>query len=427
MRILVFSVAIFVSLVATSLGQTASEMKTAGDAERAANSAYRAKNFLLFLQQMETANRNRPNHPRLIYNLGVANAINGRTDEALASLDRLTKMGLAYAFEKDGDLASFRDDERFEKIVAASTANRTPINASTRVLELHDKTMIAESVAFDPKTKQHFLGSIHKRKIVSVDGSGVEKEFSSPSDGLYAVLGMKVDVKRNILWVATSAVPQMSGFVEADKGRSAIFKYDLRSRKLLQKFPVQVSGEHMLGDVWIERGGDVYATDSVSPNIYRIDAAKNTMELFITSDLFASLQGITEGSKPNEIYVADYAKGFFRIDLTSKAITQLKPDANVTLLGTDGLYFHDGKLIAIQNGIPPNRVAAFTLDGDRITRTTILEANHADFLEPTLGYIDGDDLIYIANSQWPLVNEKAELQTEKLRNPVVLRLSLNTP
>lgn len=423
MRIIAFSITLL-TFLSISFGQTAAEMRAAGDAERAANAAYRAKDFSLFLKQMETANRNRPNHPRLIYNLGVAYAINGRNDEALTSLDRLTKMGLAYAFDKDEDLASLRDDERFQKIAGASAVNRTPINASTRLLELHDKTMIAESVAYDRKTNQHFIGSIHKRKIVSVDSKGVEKEFSSPSDGLYAVLGMKVDARRGILWAATSAVPQMSRFAEADKGRSAIFKYDLRSRKLLQKFPVRDSGEHMLGDVWIDRTGNVYATDSVSPNIYRIDAAKNTMEVFITSDLFASLQGITEGSRPNEIYVADYAKGFFRIDLTTKAITQLKPDANVTLLGTDGLYFHNGKLIAIQNGINPNRVAAFTLNGDRVTDTTVLEANHADFLEPTLGFIDGKDLVYIANSQWPLVSEKAELQTEKLRNPLVLRVSL---
>jgi sugar lactone lactonase YvrE len=236
---------------------------------------------------------------------------------------------------------------------------------------------------------------------------------------------MKVDAKRGFLWVATSAVPQMTGFAEADKGRAAIFKYDLRTRKLLQKFPTPEGEQHVLGDVWIDRSGNVYATDSVSPNIFRVDTGKNEITLFLSSDLFASLQGITEGSKPNEIYVADYAKGFFRIDLTTKAITQLKPDANVTLLGTDGLYFHNGKLIAIQNGINPNRVAAFTIQGDRITATTTLEANHPDFLEPTLGYIDGNDLIYIANSQWPLVNEKAELQTDKLRNPMILKLSLN--
>jgi len=424
MRILVFCLSLIIFLGSTSICQTASEMKTAGEAERAATAAYRNKAFSEFLQHMEIANRNRPNHPRLIYNLAIAFALNGRTDDALESLERLTKMGLAYAFDKNEDLKTIRDNERFEKAVAAVAANLKAINASTRVLELSDKTMIAESIAFDPKSKRHFVGSIHKRKIVSVDSKGIESDFSSPSDGLLAVLGMKVDARRGVLWVASSAVPQMSGFTAGDKGKSGIFKYDLRTRKLVQKLLLPEGEQHMLGDVWIDPAGNLFATDSVSPNIYRIDAAKNEIELFITSDRFASLQGLTGGSDRNEIFVADYAKGFFRIDLATKAITQLKPDSNVTPLGTDGLYFYGGKLIAIQNGITPNRVAAFSMDDDRVTNTTVLEANHVDFLEPTLGYLDGDDLVYVANSQWPLVNEKAELQTEKLRNPIILRLSL---
>jgi sugar lactone lactonase YvrE len=424
MRILVFGLALLSFLWSTAISQTAAEMKAAGDAERAATAAYHSKAYSEFLRQMEIADDNRPNHPRLIYNLAVAFALNGRTDDALRSLGRLTKMGLAYEFEKVDDFSSLRENDAFRKVVGASAANRQPLNASARVLELRDKTMIAESVAFDTKSKQHFVGSIQKRKIVSVDSNGTENDLSSPSDGLFAVLGMKVDTRRGVLWVASSAVPQMSGFSADDKGKSGVFKYDLRTRKLLLKYLLPEGEQHMLGDLWIDTHGNVFATDSVSPNIYRIDSVKDQIELFITSDVFASLQGITRGSNKNEIFVADYAKGFFRIDLTTKAITQLKPDANVTLLGTDGLYFYDGRLIAIQNGLMPNRVAAFTISGDRVTNTTVLEANHADFLEPTLGYIHGDDLVYVANSQWPLVNEKAELQTEKLRNPVILRLNL---
>ena len=424
MRILVFSLALLTLLGTTSIGQTAAEMKIAADADRAATAAYRNKAYLEFLRQMEIANLNRPNHPRLIYNLAIAFALNGRTDEAQNSLVRLAKMGLGYAFDKNEDIKVLLDDDRFRKISADAAANLNPVNASIRLLELSDKTMIAESVAFDAKSKQHIVGSIHKRKIVSADSNGFEKDFSASTDGLFAVLGMKVDPIRNTLWVASSAVPQMSGFADVDKGRSGIFKYDLSNRKLLRKYLLPEGEQHMLGDVWIDRKGNVFATDSVSPNIYRIDPSEDKMELFIASDLFASLQGITGGSNPNELFVADYAKGIFRIDLKARAIVQLKPDTNVTLLGTDGLYLYGGKLIAIQNGITPNRVAAFTIVGDRVTSTAILEANHADFLEPTLGYLAGDDLVYVANSQGPLVNEKAELQTEKLRNPLVLKVSL---
>jgi sugar lactone lactonase YvrE len=424
MRILVQALILIAAIYSVGLTQTATEMKTAGDAERAAVAAYRAKDYTEFLKQIEIANANRPNHSRLIYNRAIAYALNARKDDALASLERLAKMGLGIAFDRNDDLKDLREDERFKAVMSAVAENLKPVNASSRAIQLRDKTMIAESVAFDEKSKTFYVGSIHQRKIVSVDSKGSEVEFSSPNDGLFAVLGMKVDAKRGVLWAATSAIPQMRGFTDADKGRSGVFKYDLRTRKLLKKYLLPTGEQHMLGDVWLDEAGNVFATDSASPNIYRIDAKKDVMETFITSDLFASLQGITGGANANEIFVADYAKGIFRIDLTTKAITQLKPDANVTLLGIDGLYFHRGRLIAIQNGITPNRVAAFTIEGERITTTTVLEANHPDFLEPTLGVISGDDFYFVANSQWPLVNEKAELQTEKLREPVILKLKL---
>lgn len=421
---------ILVSLLSLGLltvivpAQTATEMKAAGDAERAATAAYRSKDHPVFLQQIEIANRNRPNHPRIIHNLAIAYALNGRADDALASLERLAAMGLGYAFDKNDDLASLRESERFADVVAKVATNLKPVNASTKAAEFKDKTVIGESVALDARSNTCYLGSVHQRKIVSVDPNGIEKDFSSLSDGLYAVLGIKIDQKRGLLWAATSAVPQMKGFADLDKGRSGVFKYDLKSRKLLNKYLLPSGEQHTLGDVWIDDSGNVFATDSVSPIIYRIDAKKDTIEPFLTSDLFASLQGITAGAKANEIYVADYSKGIFRIDVNAKAITQFKPDANITLLGIDGLYFHGGKLIAIQNGVNPNRVVSFEITGDRITKMNVLEANHPDFFEPTLGVFNGDDFYYVANSQWPLVNEKAELQTEKLRNPIILKLKL---
>lgn len=124
------------------------------------------------------------------------------------------------------------------------------------------------------------------------------------------------------------------------------------------------------------------------------------------------------------MYVADYSKGIFRVNMVTKQIVQLTPGDAVTLLGIDGLYYHRGTLIAIQNGISPQRVVGFRFSGDRIDQFTTLEANHADFMEPTLGTIVGDEFYYVANSQWPLVNEKAVLDEQKLTQPVVLKLNL---
>jgi len=124
------------------------------------------------------------------------------------------------------------------------------------------------------------------------------------------------------------------------------------------------------------------------------------------------------------MYVADYSKGIFRIDIRTKEIVQLKPAPTVTLLGIDGMYYFDGYLIAIQNGVNPNRVVSLEVRGDTIPSFKTLEATHPDYMEPTLGVLIGSELHYIANSQWPLVDEKAELSLNKLRSPVVLKLDL---
>jgi hypothetical protein len=142
--------------------------------------------------------------------------------------------------------------------------------------------------------------------------------------------------------------------------------------------------------------------------------------------LFSSLQGAAFTPDEKTMVVADYGKGIFKIEMQTKQITQLKPASNVTILGLDGFYWHRGKLIAIQNGINPQRVVSFTMNPQmtQIIDFETLEANHPNFNEPTLGVIIGNELFYIANSQWELVNEKAELQSEKLKNPVILKLKL---
>lgn len=401
------------------LAQTADQMAQAVKAEEAARDAYKTKAFPEFLTQMETANRSRPNHPRLVYNLAVALALNGKTAPALEQLDRLAAMGLTYSLDKDEDLGALAISEKFAAIQARMAENRKPVNESVRALSLPDKLLITESVAFNAKTGVFYLSSVHQRKIVAVDKNGAVSEFSSPADGLWSVLGMKVDLARGWLWVCTSALPQMRGYDAADKGRSGIFKYDLRTGKLVKKYVLADAG-HALGDLEIGRDGSIYATDSSSPVIYKLDSTSDAIEEFVRSDNFASLQGITLSR--DELYIADYSKGIFRVDLASKKITQLKPANSVTVLGIDGLYYYRGKLIAIQNGVNPNRVIALTISGDRIDSYKTLEANHSDFMEPTLGVLVGEEFYYVANSQWPLVNEKAELNADKARSPIVLKI-----
>jgi len=422
MKQIIVAACFLVIFTISLFAQTNEEMATARRAEQAAVKAYRAKDNAEFLAQMKLANASRPNHSRIIYNLAVAYTMNGQPDNSLDSLERLAKMGLFFDVAKDEDFKALSGNDRFTKIVAKFSENKKPINASTRAFSVADKTLIAESVAYNRKTDTFYIGSVHQRKIISIK-NGIASDFSGESDGLWSVLGMRVDEKRGLLWVCTTAFPQMKGFDAKDKGRSGLFKYDLRSGKLIKKYLLP-DGDHALGDLIIGQDGAVYATDSTSPSIYKLDPKTDRLESFVDSDLFVSLQGIAFSDGEREMYVADYSKGIFRTNMATKQIVQLTPGDSVTLLGIDGLYYHRGTLIAIQNGISPQRVVGFRFSGDRIDQFTTLEANHADFMEPTLGTIVGDEFYYVANSQWPLVNEKAVLNEQKLTQPVVLKLNL---
>jgi hypothetical protein len=201
----------------------------------------------------------------------------------------------------------------------------------------------------------------------------------------------------------------------------------LRSGRLLKKYLLSNdNGKHALGDLIVAKNGDVFASDSIAPNIYRIETRKDELEVFLTNENFASLQGLAFSTDEKILFAADYSKGVFRIGMNDKKVLQLGVDASTNPIGIDGLYFHRGSLIAIQNGFRPHRVAKFSLNKDfrAITKSETLEANRADFNEPTLGVKVGADFYYIANSQWALTGEDGKLAEDKLKEPVILRLKL---
>ena len=61
----------------------------------------------------------------------------------------------------------------------------------------------------------------------------------------------------------------------------------------------------------------------------------------------------------------------------------------------------------------------------RVERCEVLEANNPLFDEPTLGALVNEYFYFIANSQWGLVDDKAQLgPAEKLADPIILKIKL---
>ncbi|HEV2913972.1 MAG TPA: hypothetical protein VGX92_11890 [Pyrinomonadaceae bacterium] len=390
--------------------------------------AYKEKNYAAYLENMKMALELRPNHPRLMYNLAGAHALAGNKAEAVALLARVAEMGLIYAADRDGDFDSIKESDAFKAVLKRFENNRAPVNHSTTAFTMREKGLVTEGIAYDPASETFYVSSVHKRKIVSIAKDGAAKDFATERDGLWSVLGMKVDSRRRHLWATSAAIPQMMNYSEADAGRAAIFKFDLRTGKLLKKYllPGQPK-KHLLGDLVINSRGDVFATDSLTPALYTIEHRKDDLEAVIEGEPFVAAQGLDFSPDEKRLFVADYARGIFIIDLRTRKHFNLNPAPGSTLLGIDGLYRYKRSLIATQNGTNPQRIIRLHLDKslEGVERLEVLEANNPLFDEPTLGVLVRDAFYYIANSQWGAVDQKGALApAEKLREPVILKVRL---
>ncbi|HXD30946.1 MAG TPA: hypothetical protein VN643_07515 [Pyrinomonadaceae bacterium] len=410
----------------TSLAQTSQDVR---EYVQKARAGYREKNYAVLIENMKKALELRPNYGRYLYSIAAGYALSGDKDAALQWLNGIADMGLIFPAATDDDFKSLRETAEFKAVLEKFSNNTKPLGHGVAAFTLaSEKGFVPEGLAYDPVDKTFYLGSVYKRKIVSVNAAGEAREFSSPNDGLWSVMGMRVDAKRRLLWVCTASHAQMINFDAAENGRTGIFKYDLNTKKLMKKYLLPADSKpHWFGDLVLNSRGDVFASDSLTTGIYVLNQATDTLELFLESGLFVNPQGLAFSADEKHLFMADYLKGVFVIDMKTKNPTLLSSAPRTTMLGLDGLYFHSGKLIGIQNGVNPNRVVRLSLDGlaTKVERFEVLEANNPVFDEPTLAVLKDGALFYIANSQWGMIDEKGKLAPEdKLKDPIVLKLKL---
>jgi hypothetical protein len=218
----------------------------------------------------------------------------------------------------------------------------------------------------------------------------------------------------------------MMNFLAQDKGKTALLKYDLQSGRVLARFqPSDTTKPHWFGDLSINTAGDVYTTDSISPALYVVRHDSRELETVLEGDPFVSPQGLDFTKDQTRLFVADYAKGVFLIDLNTKKVSSI--GGSFTLLGIDGLYYYKNSLIAVQNGVNPHRVIKLSLNKElaHFDGFETIEANNPAFDEPTLGVLVKDRFYLIANSQWGAIDDSGHLASEeKLKYPVILKIKL---
>jgi len=349
------------------------------------------------------------------------------TTAVLAALSALAELGLGRDVRADRDLAAFATLPHAAAIVSQLDRNRAPFARSTPSRTLADSAFWPEGVDADVATGTLYVASVRYGVIAAIGADGSVRELGARNRaGVGALLGVRYDAARKLLWATTSDVPQARR-VAADSNLAALLSIDPSDGRILRRWDLPPnSGHHTLGDLAVGPAGDVFFTDSDQPWLYRLRPGADSLER-LTSPLFRSLQGIAPSPDVRHLVVADYSHGLLRVELESRRVTRIADAPRSTTLGIDGLSWDRGAVIAIQNGVAPARVMRFTLDAERlrVTAAELLDRNIPAADEPTIGTVMGDRFVYVANSSWEKYDASGErIAARPLARPLLLALRL---
>lgn len=359
-------------------------------------------------------------------------ALSARLLDTTATLDALgllADLGLSVDLAGDDDFAALRNAPALGPVARRLAANAAPFAESSVAVSLTEADFFPEGMSHDPRSGAWYVGSIRHRKVTRMlPGGAAEDVVREGQDGLWSVLGVRADPPNGTLWVTTAAIPQGAGYIPADSGRSGVYAFDLATGRFKARYllPPSAAG-HLLGDLVVAGNGDVYATDSRDPVIWRIRRGSDEAQEFLRHPLFRSLQGPALDPAGRTLYVADYSHGILAVDLNTRQVRALPAPPRTTVLGIDGLVWHGGALIGVQNGVAPARIVRLQLDpaGQRITAVSLLDRNHPQAPEPTIGTVWGNRYFYVANSQWEAYDDAGRLRAGvRLEPPRILELKL---
>ena len=345
------------------------------------------------LERIQALRKERPGDGVLVFYQALVHVSLGERDAALELLRSLKGRKLGLIPARDAGFDSVWDDPEFQKISKALADDEPQTPASPVAFRLKDPKLIPEGIAYDAEGMRFFIGSIAQHKIVAAHARELS-DFSSAADKLDAILGLAVDTTRKYLYAVTT-----NGFEESAKKerRNAVVRYDLKDGRLMDRF---VAPDAMqLNDLAIATDGTLYVTDSQTGSLFRKKPEEKTLTKFGATGALRGANGIALA--PDGALYVTLSTGIARVDTTSGEPARLPQPDTVVTGGVDGLYWHDGDLIGIQNSTNPGRVIriALTDKGMRIAGVTLLQSHHhPEFDEPTTGAIAQGALYVIANS-----------------------------
>ncbi len=362
--------------------------------------AFRAGDLTTALAGMKRALADRPANTALLSNALFLAAETEQIDDAIDFADRFIALGLVPGADIQAKMQEklpadvwqgFSD--KFYQLIQAKGAAET-------LLSIPTEHRLVEGITTDGNGT-YFLSTVVSNTILKTNATG---EISVLTDGtdhaIGSFFGIAYSGGENALYVTHGRVDQTRNMPRGE-GQTGVMRVDPETGLVTGDWPLPGGTEgQQIADIAISPEGIVYVSEAQSGTIYRING--DTLEQLNTDKQFRSPQGLAflENGK---LFMADYGRGLWRINAATGEANLLALPPTISLIGIDGLFAHKGRLIAVQNGVSPQRVVEIELDDAQqaVTGIKLLAQGLTNFNEPTLGTSTDGGLIFVASSQWP--------------------------
>jgi hypothetical protein len=162
---------------------------------------------------------------------------------------------------------------------------------------------------------------------------------------------------------------------------------------------VEVPEALQLNDLAFAADGSLYVTDSAAGTLWVLRPGERRLAQVGEAGSLRGANGVAVA--PDGIVYVTLSTGIARVQPATGQMMRLPQPDEIVTGGIDGLYWHDGDLVGVQNVSNPGRVVRIALarDGKSVRALTVLQSHHHPaFVEPTTGVVVGEALHVIANS-----------------------------
>lgn len=383
---------LLLSLVGLFTAANAAEPPTYDENMASAREAFAAQDWNELAARLDAAQLFRPYSQYIMKNRILAHEMKGDRARALEIIAGLAGRGLSMELSGHEAFEAVKNDPAFTEIATRMEKNMTP--AGRNIVEAGGGPVgLPEAITGAQEGGRLFIGSVRSGRISNITADGPPL---CAQGGVF-----DIEVRGNTLW---AAVNNQLAYEKAGEqpAFASVAAFDLDMGAQVREIRLG-NEDSLIGDIEITSDGTIYASDSITPRIVRVDPGDDDHATSFASPRFANLQGIALDEAAGRLYIADYLTGLYYMDLETGEATLLRNDADAHLGGVDGLYLYDGDLVGIQNGTTPHRIVRMKLTKDRlgVKKFKVLAQNLPEWNEPTHGVVDGDKFLYIATSNWP--------------------------